>query len=126
MKKIWRKKADAINKQLAVPLLAANGIELEFEDMPVFTPLNPFKLSADEAGKFVQRVASVNKLTPQLYASILDDLGYDYGGFEVIEELDYSDKGQSRAGNALGSPFEGTRTSAGNGDDNAMNMDNAS
>lgn len=28
--------------------------------------------------------------------------------------------------NGMGSPFEGTRTSAGDGDDNAMNMDNAS
>lgn len=126
VEKDMAEKADAINKQLAVPLLAANGIELEFDDMPVFTPLNPFKLSADEAGKFVQRVASVNKLTPQLYASILDDLGYDYGGFEVLEELDYSDKGQSRSGDGMGTPFEGTRKTAGDGDDNAMNMDNAS
>lgn len=115
-------KADVITKQLAVRLLAANNIELDYEDMPVFVPLNPFKLSLEEASKFIHRIGSIMKLTPILYKSILDDLGYDYGGDEALLALDYNDKGNSRAGESNGTSGTGDTQSATGGDNNMENV----
>ena len=120
-------KADVINTQLARRLLEVNNIHVDNEDMPVFDPLNPFKLSMDEAGKFIQRVASVTKLTPELYGSILDDLGYEYGGEEALKLLDYTSKGDSRSGDGMSKGSgNGTSDNVAGTDNSANNADNAS
>lgn len=108
--------ADVINTQLIPRILAANDIYLDYEDMPEFVPLNPFKVTYDEAGKFIQRVSSVNKNFPALYKFLLEDLGAPIDG---VDDLDFSDKGASRAA-------DGMSKGSGNGtSDNVAGGDNA-
>lgn len=113
-------KVDIINTQLATKLLKANGIELDYDDMPEFVPLNPFKLSADEAGKLAQRLQSVNLMEPVLYKSILDDLGYAYDA-KAVDDIDYSSKGTSRAGESKGTSGTGDTQMVVGGDNNLEN-----
>ena len=111
--------ADVINTQLLPRILAANDIYLDVEDMPKFVPLNPFKLSHDEAGKFVQRVKSVNALTEEVLRAIYDDLGVPTEG---IDKIDYTDKGTSRSGESKGS--SGTGDTQAGGSASESNMEN--
>lgn len=110
--------AEVLNTQLLPRLLAVNGIYLDYDEMPYFEPLNPFKVTYDEAGKFIQRVASVSKLTPSVMEYILTDLGVPTDG---IEDLDYTDKGESRAGESKGTSGTGNSQSAKGGDGNLEN-----
>lgn len=113
-------KADVINNQLAKRILQANGMDVDWEDMPEFTPLNPFRLSLDEAGKIVQRWQSVGMLVPSMLESIYDDVGYEYDRDE-IDELDFTSKGTSRAGESMGSSGVGDTQAAFGGDNNLEN-----
>ncbi len=110
-------KADVINHQLLPRILAANGIYLDYEDMPTFTPLNPFKLSHDEAGKFGQRMKSVGLMTPAIMKWVAEDLG---APIEGIEDLDYTDKGDSRSGESNGTSGTGDTQSGGSASESNM------
>ena len=89
--------------------------------MPEFVPLNPFKLSYDEAGKFIQRVKSVNAMTKDMLVAVIEDLGLPTEG---IEEIDFTDKGASRAGESQGT--SGTGDTQAGGKASESNMENGS
>lgn len=114
--------ADAINHQLAARLLAANKIELTFDEFPTFVPAEPDEVSLDDISKYVQRVASVGKLTPQSYKRILQLGNLPTKGYK---KLDYDDSGDSRAGDGMATPFHGTSTGGGKaGDTSVGNTEN--
>lgn len=110
-----------LDNDLAPKLLAANGVYLSYKDMPRFIPADPDQLSLDEAGKFIQRAASVNKLTPQTLEQINRMSGMPIEG---IEDLDFSSKGESRAGEGLGT--SGTGNTQNGGSNSATNVENKS
>jgi len=113
--------ADVINSQLIPRLLAVNGIFPKPSDMPVFTPSDIVGISYDEMGKFIQRIKSVNALTPDMYKHILT-----IGGFptEGVDEIDFTDKGASRSGESQGSSGIGNTQSG--GANSSTNMENKS
>ncbi len=112
-------KTDVINTQLVPTLLAANNIQLDWKDVPVFVPKDPDELSLDELGKAIQRMKSVQGLTP----SALEDLYLKAGlPTEGIEDLDFSDKGASRSGESQGS--SGTGNTQNEGAASAVNSEN--
>lgn len=118
-------KVDVLNTQLAPRLLAINGVYLDYEDMPVYEPINPTETSKDEMSKVVQRMASVNKMTQKALEAVYEELGWDIDG---IEDLDFTDKGKSRAGDGMTTAGEGTSQSYGgeNGSDASVaNNENA-
>lgn len=113
--------ADVINHQLIPAVLAANNIYLDSEDLPKWVPLNPFKLSYDEAGKFIQRVKSVGAMTKDMLEAVLMDLGLPT---TMLDEIDFTDKGSSRAGESKGS--SGTGDTQSGGASSEGNMENGS
>lgn len=116
---ILQKKA-TIENTLVPKLLAINDIELDWKDMPSFEPADPDEFDFATAGAFIQRVGSVNKLTPKALEYLYDKAGFPLEG---IEELDFQDKGQSRAGESKGS--SGTGDSQMAGSNSATNSANA-
>lgn len=114
-------KVDVINNQLVPRLLEANGIHLNWKDMPEFMPADPDKLDLDVLGKFIQRVGSVMKLTPEVLEYLYKKADFPIEG---IEGLDFTDKGASRSGESFGSGGQGT-TVAGR-DSSSLNSENAS
>lgn len=101
-------------------LLDAQGIDYDPRDLPVYrwdeyaTPL-----SLDELGKFIQRTKSTNALTPELYRELLKQAGYTDEG---IDDLDYTDKGTSRAGEGNGTSGTGNQAQQ----NSSTNMENKS
>lgn len=83
----------------------------------------------DSFSKAIQRISSVGVLpkTLDVVNAALRQLSIDELPQETTqEELDNMlGDSTSRAGDGMATPFEGTRTTAGTGDDNSMNMDNA-
>lgn len=113
--------SDVINSQLIPRLLAVNGIFPSPKDMPVFVPGDVIGISYDELGKFLQRTKSVNALTPELMKELLE-----IGGFttEGVDEIDFTDKGQSKSGTSLGTSGQGNSQSG--GANSATNVENKS
>ncbi len=103
-------KTDVFNNQLAPRLLAINDIFLDFKDMPIYQAVSPTEANKDELSKVVQRIASVNKMTPKALEVVYNELGWDTDG---IEDLDFTDKGESRAGDGMATAGEGTSNSSG-------------
>ena len=97
-------KVDVINTQLIPRILACNGIFPSWKDMPKFKPMDNIGISWDEMGKFLQRTQSVQMLTPAIYKKMADIADLPADG---IEELDYTQKGQSRAGSSFGTSGNG-------------------
>lgn len=116
---MWKK--DVIDNQLIPRLLMANNIQLDWKDMPVFKPAEVDELDLDAAGKFIQRAASVMKMTPEGLKYIYEKSGLPTDG---IDELDFTDKGESRSGEGLGT--SGTGDSQKGGSNSSINMDNKS
>lgn len=112
---------DIINSQLLPRILAANGIYLNYDEMPVFKAGEPDELSLDEIGKFVQRVKSVNALTPEMWEYVAGKGGLPTDG---IFDLDYMDTGASRSGDGMKTPGQGTSTKVGGGDSSVSNSEN--
>lgn len=108
-----------INNDIIPKLLAKNGVYLSWKEMPKFVPSNPDQLSFDEASKFIQRTKSVSGLTKPALEYIYKLLDFPLDG---IEELDFSNKGQSRAGESNGT--SGTGSSQDGGANSATNMEN--
>jgi phage gp29-like protein len=78
--------------------------------------------------KAIQRISSVNLLTKDLAVinRVRTAMGVDaLPEGTVPEDVLPQEPMQSKASAAMGTPFEGARTSAGSGDDNSNNMDNA-
>lgn len=109
-------KKDVLDNQLAPRLLMANNINISYKDMPVFKPADPDEASLDEVGKFLQRAASVDKLTPEATKYWYEKSGTPTEG---IDDLDFSSKGASRAGEGLGTSGNGQQAQ-----DMSNNMEN--
>lgn len=114
-------KVSVLESQLAPRLLAINDISLNWKDMPKFIPADPYEFDFDGAGKFIQRVASVNKMTPDALKYFYKRAGFNQDG---IDELDFTDKGESRSGESKGS--SGTGNSQKGGNSSSTNMENKS
>lgn len=84
--------------------------------------------SLDELGKYLQRVASVNLITKDL--DVVNFARSNLGIDPLPEGTDLSEllpENTSRAGEGGATPFEGTRTSMGDGSNSSdLNSDNAS
>ena len=89
--------------------------------MPKFKPKDNVGISWDEMGKFLQRTQSVQMLTPAIYKKMAEIADLPADG---IEELDYTQKGQSRAGESQGTSGTG-RTQSG-GSNSSLNVENKS
>ena len=113
-------KIDVLNTQLAPRLLAANNIYLNHNDMPVYEHRDPTEPNEDVISKVVQRVKSVNGLTPAALEYVYNKLGWPTDG---IEDIDFSDKGQSRAGESNGTSGTGNTISGAN--TSTSNMENS-
>lgn len=113
---------DFITTQLVPRLLAVNGEYLDWKDMPKPEWDDWERLTYDEAGKFIQRTASVNKLTPEIYKHLLKDARLPQDG---VEDLNYiEDSGQSRAGDGMATAGEGTAEEYGGNDKSVSNNEN--
>jgi len=113
-------KVDVINTQLIPRLLAANDIRLDWKDMPEFIPSETGEIDFDIWGKFIQRSKSVNALTKEALEYIYEKAGLPLDG---LDEIDFSDKGQSRAGESMGT--SGTGSSQQGYDASTANNENA-
>ena len=102
---IINEKVDVLNNQLAPRLLMANDIYLSYKDMPYFEPADPDEASLDEVGKFIQRAASVGKLTKDATEYWYKKTGTPIDG---IDELDFTPDITSRAGEGFGTSGNGT------------------
>ena len=109
---IITEKVDVLNNQLAPRLLMANDIQLSYKDMPVFVPADPDEASLDEVGKFIQRAASVGKLTKEATEYWYSKTGTPTEG---IDDLEFTSDTTSRAGEGFGT--------SGNGLDNQQNSE---
>ena len=80
----------------------------------------------ESLSKYLQRVASVGLLEKDraVLNAVRQGIGIDPLPEDLPPQQDLLTPETSRAGDALGSPFEGTRTSNGNGNDNDNNLDN--
>lgn len=114
-------KVDVLNNQLAPRLLAANGIYLDYEDMPIYQPVSPTEVNKDELSKVAQRMGSVGLLTRAAITSIYTEYGWD---LEDIEKLDLTNKGSSRAGESMGTSGTGS-SQEGGGAVSTNNMENS-
>ena len=114
-------KVEYLNTQLAPRLLSVNNIELDWKDMPRFQAVDPDQLSVDELGKIVQRMAAVNKLTPEVLEVLLKRAGLPTDG---LDKLDYLDTGASRSGDGMKTAGEGTANKVGGGDKSVSNNEN--
>jgi hypothetical protein len=114
-------KTDVINNQLAPRLLAINNISLDYDQMPEFVPADPSKPDLDIIGKFIQRSKSVGGLSQAALEKLYADADLPIDG---IEELSFTDKGDSRAGESGGS--SGTGNTQNGGSSSATNSENAS
>ena len=112
-------KVDVINTQLIPRLLAINGIFPSWKDMPKFKPKDNVGLSWDEMGKFLQRTQSVQMLTPAIYKKMAEIADLPSDG---IEELDYTQKGQSRSGEGFGTSGNGKPAQS----NSSLNVENKS
>jgi hypothetical protein len=103
-------KKDVIENQLVPKLLAANGMYLNWKDMPKLRTADPDEFDFDILSKFVQRVGSVNKLTPAMWEHLAKKARIPIDG---IEDLDYTDKGDSRSGESKSTSGTGTSQAGG-------------
>ena len=103
--------------KLGKRLLEANRVKPSFRDMPRLIPADPDQLSLDELGKFVQRMGSVEKITPAILKDGLKLAGLSTDG---VDELDFTSKGDTKAGTGMGTSGQGITDQA----NSATNMNN--
>lgn len=108
-----------LQNNLLPKLLETNNIEYSYSDLPKFRFADPDQLSLEESGKFIQRVASVMKMTPSVLEDVIRLSGLPTDG---ISDLDFSDKGKSRSGESQGTSGIGDSQKAGVA--SATNMEN--
>ena len=110
---------DSFAKRMIEASGLIDELGLSYKDMPRFIPADPDQLSAEEFGKLIQRLGSVNKLTPEMFKHYAKLAGAPVEG---IEDLDYTDKGESRAGEGLGTSGQG----ANDQNNSTLNVENKS
>lgn len=123
--------ARTITKDLVSQTLSLNGFNLTPEEYPQLRYSELDATDADVFSKLIQRVASVGYLprTPELVNEILDTAGFDYRveesiGKEEFDKLFPSDM-QSRAGDGMKTPGDGTSKTKSGGDSSIKNKENA-
>ena len=120
--------ADALQRQIAKPLLEINQYKLNESEMPIFEYGELDDADADVASKVIQRVASVG-MFPKEKAFLLDSLrqcGLDVTSLEDLTEEDLMSRltdETSRAGEGQGT--SGTGGSQKGGVTSSTNMENA-
>lgn len=120
--------ADALQRQVAKPLLEINQYKLNESEMPIFEYGELDDADADVASKVIQRVASVG-MFPKEKAFLLDSLrqcGLDVTSLEDLTEEDLMSRltdETSRAGEGKGT--SGTGDSQKGGVTSSTNMENA-
>lgn len=112
-------KCVVLDHQLAPRLLAINGIHLDYKDMPYFEPADPTDFDYDVLSKFIQRAKSVGGLPKDVMKHMLKKAKLPTEG---VDELDFTNKGTSRAGESGGS--SGTGNSQLGGATTALNSEN--
>lgn len=113
---------DVINTQLIPRLLAANGIYLDYKDMPTFEAGDPDEIPLDDLGKLVQRMASVSMMTEPMMRTLARKAGLPEEG---IDKLDFTFSDTStRAGDGMKTAGEGTAKSVKGGDKSSANVEN--
>lgn len=106
-------KVDVINTQLAPRLLAVNGVELNWKDMPVFVPADPSKPDLDIVSKVLQRGDSVNALTPAAFEALYKIAGWSTEGLEEFlakraADVDAAADAVNQSKSQAGKPTGGT------------------
>lgn len=99
---------------------AARACQIDFDNLDI--------ADLDVFSRAIQRISSVNCLTKDLAVinRIRTAMGVDpLPEGTKPEDVLPQEEMQSKAGAAMDTPFEGARTSAGTGDDNANNLENA-
>jgi len=122
---------DMINKQVVPDILKLNEIDLKKDEYPRFRAGDVEPLSADEVGKLIQRMKSVNALplTKEIIIEWMNMAGFnaehleDYSQKELVELMESGSKGQSRSGESQGTSGTGSSQSAQGG---SLNMENKS
>lgn len=123
---------DVLNKDLIPQLFnVMNDKNLSYKDLPKIVAGDIDKISYDEAGKLIQRVKSVNGLVLSKHNIIRmhEMMGFDVDHMEalslpeLIEMMESSDKGQSRAGESKGS--SGTGETQKGGSNSTINSENS-
>ena len=120
---------ECVNKDLIPQLLNLCGIRLSHKDMPRFKAGDIEPISLEEVSKMVQRVKSVNAFlgTKEVWIETYEKLGYDTEHLQELseEELqalsEMGGKGESRAGESLGSSGTGNSQITTGGDNNLDN-----
>jgi hypothetical protein len=111
-------KVDVINNQLLPLLLAKNGIELDYDDMPFFQAGDPSKPDAESLGKLANRLASSGIATYASIKRLYETLGLPTEG---LEEIDFRNL---KGGSTDEGSGNGTTQKEGSGSD--TNDENAS
>lgn len=119
---------EVFNRSLFPQLLALNQIRLTQEDMPQLVAGEIEESSPDTASKVIQRVKSVNGLamTKSIILQYHKKLGFDISELEDLsleelkEMMGADDDMQSRAGDGMSTPFNGTSTGNGNNSDSSL------
>jgi len=105
---LW--KTDLINNQLIPTILKANNIQLDWEDMPVFEPMDPDELDLDVLSKAIQRMKSVGGLTEEALTELYEKANLPTDG---IDKLVFDDGDTSRGGESNGTSGTGNTQSGG-------------
>tara|TARA_R110002111_G_scaffold18810_1_gene45939 strand:+ start:27 stop:1526 length:1500 start_codon:yes stop_codon:yes gene_type:complete len=92
-------KVDVIDNQLIPKLLAMNGIELDYEDMPYFETADPSKPDVESLGKLGSRLASAGIATLEGTKWIYTNIGLPTEGLEDIDFLNLGGSGGEGSGN---------------------------
>lgn len=117
--------ADVINNDLVKQTLLINGIELEDEDLPYISYGDLDEVDLDNFSKLIQRLSSTGMIprTQETLNEILEKSGFD---FRITEEHLKPDgtlkeelfpSSDSKSGEGMKTPFEGTSTGGGSTDD---------
>lgn len=92
-------KEDVINNQLIPKLLAKNGIELDWDDMPYFTASDPSKPDMEILGKTASRLASGGIATHAALKQLFTGMGLPTDGIDDIDLAALNGKGSEGSGN---------------------------
>jgi phage gp29-like protein len=115
---------DVVNRDLIRQTYQLNGWDAARACTVDYDNLEPIDL--ESLSKYVQRISSVGMMVKDVETinRIRSIMGVDPVEMTEEELVDKLTDVTSRSGDGMSTPFEGTRTSNGTGDDNSNNMDN--
>lgn len=95
------------------------GVDIDYKDMPVFRYADPDQVSLEEGSKFLQRLGSINKLTPEIMEAVCKRMGLPHDG---VYDLDFTDKGTTKSGTGMGTSGQGSKAQ----NNSELNLENKS